>query len=399
MKILLFILLSLVLISVFISALMYSPTYMYRIFRYRESEYYDFLMFPERKISSSKEPFIYKCELSAKKKTIMVSYEKNGDNEEKELESFLEDSDTTAFIVIRGDEVFFEGYYNGFERDSVNTSFSLVKSILSLLIGLAIDEGYIGSEEESIAHYITEFKDTEFESITIKDLLLMRSPIRYFEGLAWIGDDAKTYYMPDLRDLALNRIRFNQRYEGRFHYNNYHPLLLGIILERSTAQNVSSFMEEQLWTRLGTEFPASWSLDSKEHGFEKMESGFNYRSIDMAKVGSMLLNHGIWQGREIISKRWLKRSLYASFPLNPEDYLNSFLEGRSIGYQYMWYSQANEKGGYDFFASGKFDQYLYVSPENNVVIVRNGKTGGGVENWYQILKSIAYDIGETNGSN
>ena len=224
----------------------------------------------------------------------------------------------------------------------------------------------------------------------------MRSPISYSEGLAWFGDDAKTYYMPDLRNLTLQNIRLNPDFSGSFHYNNYHPLLLGIIIERSTGKTISGFLEEILWTKIGTEFPASWSLDSEANSFEKMESGFNYRAIDMAKIGSMLLNDGKWKSEAIISSKWLAKSIYAPVPLDKDDYRGTFLEDRGIGYQFMWYSQANQRGGFDYFAVGKFGQYLYVSPENNVVIVRNGITEGRVDDWLQVLSTLAEKVGEIN---
>ena len=125
------------------------------------------------------------------------------------------------------------------------------------------------------------------ESITIEDLLLMRSDIRYEEGNIWFGDVAKTYYMPNLRDLALSPDELTTKYEGKFHYNNYHPLLLGIILERSTGKHVAEYLEEKLWRKMGAEQDASWSLDSEESGFEKMESGINFIAIDFVKIGSM----------------------------------------------------------------------------------------------------------------
>jgi CubicO group peptidase (beta-lactamase class C family) len=374
----------------------FSPTYIYRTLRYGESDYYDFMIFPERHIAASTEPFYYSTSSAGTLSGLNVEFKKGSETQKMPLEEFLSDSDSTAMIIVRDDTLIYEGYFNGFERNSINTSFSAVKSIVSLLVGIAIDQGYIANEKDSIAKYIHEFKGSGFEEISIEDLLLMRSPISYSEGLAWFGDDAKTYYMPDLRNLVLQDIRFNPDFSGSFHYNNYHPLLLGIIIERSTGKTVSGFLEELLWTKIGTEFPASWSLDSEANGFEKMESGFNYRAIDMAKIGSMLLNWGKWEGKTIISSDWLIKSIYTPVPLDEEDYRGSFLEDRDIGYQFMWYSQANQRGGFDYFAAGKFGQYLYVSPENNVVIVRNGITEGKVDNWLQVLATLAQKVGEIN---
>ncbi|SCY56784.1 serine hydrolase domain-containing protein [Alkaliphilus peptidifermentans] len=370
------------------SIVSYSPEYMYRILRYRESDVNDYNIFPERTIASSANPYYYEEKAMALEDKL-ISYTYNGEIHEKELKKFLEDTQTTSFIIIHNDKIVFEQYYNEHSRDSINTSFSSVKSIVSLLIGIAIDEGYIENEKQSIAEYIHEFKGTPFADITIEDLLMMRSKIRYKEGYLWFGDDAKTYYMPNLRELAINDIKIDTDYEeGKFHYNNFHPLLLGIILERSTNQSVSSFLEGKLWQKLGTEYNASWSLDSNDSGFEKMESGLNFRTIDFAKIGSMLLHMGKWNGEEIISEDWIIKSTFAKFPLNQQEYKNSLLEDIGVGYKYMWYSFENKRGGYDYFAAGKYEQYLYISPDNNIVIVRNGIEAGNVDWWAAVLEDI-----------
>jgi CubicO group peptidase (beta-lactamase class C family) len=259
----------------------------------------------------------------------------------------------------------------------------------SLLIGLAIKDGAINSVQDRISTYLLEFNDTPFANITIEQLLLMRSPIDYREGLAWFSDDAKTYYAPDLRDLALNGMRIDPSYTGQFHYNNYHPLLLGIILERATGMHVADYFRWKIWSRIGAEFDASWSLDSNESGFEKMESGLNFRSIDYAKIGSMLLHNGAWNGEQIVPAQWLKASVIAPEPLSEEDLADWSLSGISLGYRYMWYSTENAQGGQDFFSAGKYGQYIYVSPENEVVIVRTGYDVGEVDWWPDVLAQIA----------
>ena len=385
-------LLSLVIVLLIYSLIKFPIQYLYRIFRYGESDVGDYKIFPERIISASDAPHYYEI----REKNLdnhFLEYQYKGDVKSAVFSDFMDETGTTALIVLHKEQLIHEGYYNGHTRESTNTSFSSVKSIVSLLIGIAIEDGYITSEKDSIAQYIQKFKKTDFEAVTIEDLLLMRSPIRYREGLLWFGDDAKTYYMPDLRSLALQQTRIDDRYDSGFLYNNYHPLLLGIILERSTGQSVSSYFEERIWTQIGTEFDVSWSLDSETSGFEKMESGLNFKSIDFIKIGTLLINQGRWNGRQIINPAWLEKSIYASFPLDPDDYKRSdWLSDADIGYQYMWYSLENEKGGYDFFAAGKYGQYLYISPENEVVIVRNGFQEGRVDYWPLVLREIANTI-------
>jgi CubicO group peptidase (beta-lactamase class C family) len=156
------------------------------------------------------------------------------------LENYLDASGTTAFLVIRNDKVLYERYFNGYNEHSLNTSFSMAKSFASALVGIAIDEWDIKSVDEPITKYLPELleRDRRFKSITIRHLLTMSSGIKYEEGgdLPWSeeADDTKTYYGTDLRGLALSC-----EIEGEpgeyFEYNNYNPLLVGMILERSSA--------------------------------------------------------------------------------------------------------------------------------------------------------------------
>ncbi|MEB1807931.1 MAG: beta-lactamase family protein [Bacillaceae bacterium] len=396
-KVILMLILSGVAVLVFtvlsVSAIVYSPEYMMRIMLYRESDINDYLVFNEKPIKQSEATYFYKKTDNRSLGTELISYPINGVTVQKELDDFLEENETTAFIVITEDEVIYENYFNGYERNSIHTSFSAAKSIVSLLIGIAIDEGFIKSSNDSIAIYIEEFQGTEFSAITIEDLLTMRSPIRYKEGMAWMGDDAKTYYMPDLRSLVLLQTEIDSTRGESFHYNNYHPLLLGIILERSTVMSVTEFMEEKLWSKLGTEFDASWSIDSKKSSFEKMESGINARAIDFAKIGSLVLHNGSWNGQEIISKEWLSQSISKEEPRS-EDYIGSFLEGKDTQYGYMWYSVINDEEDVDVYALGKYGQIIYISPQYKTVIIRHGSGTGEVEWWPNVLRRIIEELNE-----
>lgn len=374
---------------IMISCILYSPEYIFRCIKNGESKVTDYQIFPGRIIGKSTKPYHYETQPDVSFDNLNVTFTVMGKPAAEPLAAMLESRGTTSLIVVHGDIVVYEKYLNGYGRDSVETSFSSVKSLDSLMIGMAIEDGFIKSEEQSVADFIPEFKGTDYEKVTIKNLLMMRSNIKYEEGNAWFGDDAKTYYVPDLRDLALNHMSIDKDYKGQFHYNNYHPLLLGIILERSTGMHVADYFQKKIWDKAGAESEASWSLDSEKSGFEKMESGLNFKSIDYAKIGSMLLHRGKWNGQTVIGTQWLDRSLVAPEPLAQSDIDSPFLKGKSVGYQYMWYSIDNAKGGKDFFSAGKYGQYIYVSPENDTVVVRTGLSEGGLDWWPETLRDIA----------
>lgn len=368
---------------------LYSPAFLGRVLTHWDSSVSDYKIFPERAIEKSKQPYSYPKNPAFQFDNLTVHYA----NRQGNLSTFIQSTDTTSFIVVKNDQIIYEQYANGYQENSVNTSFSMAKSVVSLLVGKAIENGSIKSVREPIANYISEFENREIGEVTIEDLLLMRSDIVYQEDkFLWFGDETLTYWHDDLRKLALSHTELTDQYNGCFHYNNYHPLLLGIILERSTGVSVSQFFEREIWQKIGAEYSASWSLDSEATGFEKMESGINFHAVDFVKIGSMVLHGGYWNGTQIISDEWLKTSTLCDFPLNDSKYANSFLSGKNIGYKYMWYCTPSAQSGYDIIAWGKSDQILYISPATSTIILRTGKTDGGVSNWVEILKELITNI-------
>ncbi|MCI8989105.1 MAG: serine hydrolase [Clostridia bacterium] len=367
----------------------YSPTFLGRVLTHWDSKVSDYKIFPERIIEKSEKPYNYEKNVNTDLSNIIVEYS----NKKKSLAEFVKNTDTTSFIIVKNDKIVYEQYANGYNENSINTSFSMAKSVVSLLVGKAIENGNIKSVSEPIANYIPEFENKAIGQTTIEDLLHMRSKIVYNEDkFLWFGDDTLTYWYDNLRELALSHTNVTDEYNGNFHYNIYHPLLLGLILERSTGQSVSQFFEREMWQKIGAEYDASWSLDSKKSGFEKMESGINFHAVDFLKIGSMVLHNGYFNGTQIINDEWLKSSTLCDFPINTAEYENTFLSGKNIGYKYMWYSTPSAQSGYDIIAWGKSDQILYISPANNIVILRTGKTDGGVSNWVETIKNIVTNI-------
>jgi len=371
-----------------------------------DSDAQDYKRFPKREIATATPTFYFK---QAESDSPYVAFLDEGqivhNGEQVNLDSFLEQNDTTSFLVIKDDVLLYEKYYNGSQADSIQTSFSAAKSFVSALVGIAHDEGYIESVDDPITKYIPELLDNDprFADITIRNLISMSSGIRYVElGLPW-SDDSTTYYAPDLREAALST-EIHQAPGEEFHYNNYNLLLTGMILERATGQRVAKYMESKIWKPLGMEYPASWSLDSEESNFEKMESGINARAIDYAKFGRLFLNRGNWDGEQIISESWVDESTRADTTTDPAWF-----------YQYYWWVTTSdnpehhyvieneeyadyadvdplESANYHFTAAGKYGQYVFVLPEYNMIIVRTGTSYGDV-NWFEFLEDVGKQIG------
>jgi CubicO group peptidase (beta-lactamase class C family) len=305
----------------------------------------------------------------------------------QELDEFLRDTETLAFVVVHKDRLVRERYFGGSSRETLLTSFSVAKSFVSTLVGIAIDEGLIGSVDDRVTKYLPELaaRDSRFREISLRHLLTMSSGLRYQEGrFLSLGDDTYTYYGVDLRDVALKRVRIAGPPGVAWEYNNYHPLLLGLVLERTTGTSVSNFMATRLWQPLGAEGDATWNLDSERSGFEKMESGLNARAVDYARFGLLLLHHGEWNGRRIVSGDWVRVATGANTTTDPAYY---------YGYRYFWWLDVERQGR--FYAFGKYGQYVYVAPDADAVVVRFGRDWG-VDNvtWLAAFREIADQLAE-----
>jgi CubicO group peptidase (beta-lactamase class C family) len=368
-----------------------SPTYAWRVLRYGQSDIGDYDIFPERAIQNSENISTLPSDRISLPKNVTFSYK--GKEHVEDLEALLERTDTRAFVVIQNDVVIHEAYFNS-SRNSVNTSFSSAKSFNSALIGAAIADGYVASVNDPVIQYIPEIAGRGLDQLTIRDLLLMNSGILYVEGgerpfyMAPFSDDAITYYPPDLREAALNVEASGAPMGKAFRYNNYHPLLEGLILERVTGMHVAEYLQKRFWRPMGAEFPASWSLDSESSGFEKMESGINARAIDYARFGLIFLHNGYWNSTQILPEDWVRES---TEPLRPDPRTwetMAYWPDYGGYYKYHWWGMSNPDGTYDFFAHGRYDQIIYVAPRKNVVVVRLGDAPDENVRWGLVIRAL-----------
>ena len=352
----------------------YPAEYVNRLLRWGDADVYDYQKFPERIIESPDSHFEFPVALDEDR--VRAQFET--DSAIDDFDSFLADNRTQAFIVIQDDAIIYEQYFNGASPDSIVTSFSIAKSFDSTLIGLAIEDGFINSVDDPITDYLPELlnRESAFANITIRNLLMMSSGIQYEEFPFVNGDDAKTYYYPDLRKLALEDTLIVGAPGEKFLYNNYHPLLLGLMIERATGMTVANYLQEKIWKPIGMEYPASWSLD--ERGFEKMESGINARAVDFAKFGRLFLHNGNWDGAQVVPAEWVAEATQADTSIDYKSYYYDdyiFANGQGY-YKYMWWGIQRDEQNYDFIAQGNHGQFIYISPNKNMIILRFGESYG-----------------------
>jgi CubicO group peptidase (beta-lactamase class C family) len=369
LRIFVFIVLSLaglLLIAVIYFSSVYSFEYVRRSFFVGEATVHDYLKLPARPLAAS--PNVFHFAEKPDEALVRTAFAANpivGN-----LEDFLAKTGTQAFIVIRNDAILYEKYFNDAKRDSTVVSFSTAKSFLSALVGIAIQEGAIQSENDPITAYLPELaaRDARFQKITIHDLLGMASGIRFDEKrFMWHDEGNLTYRFADLRSLALNKMVILEAPGQNFLYNDYNPILLGMILERATGKPVTEYLQEKLWTPLGMEFGGSWTVDSEATRMELMSCCINARAIDFAKFGRLYLNQGNWEGRQIVPAGWVAESTRVDQGRKLDD---------QMSYGNLWWEKPGVNEANDFFAWGNLGQFIYVSPSRNLIIVRNGEKYG-----------------------
>lgn len=291
------------------------------------------------------------------------------------FDKYLENNKTVAFLIIRNDTIQYEKYFKGYDKENIVPSFSMAKSVTSILIGCAIDQGLIKSVDEPITNFIPEIKKNGFEKVTIKHLLQMTSGIKFNESYVNpFGDAASFYYGLNLRK-EIGKMKLKSEPGKKFEYVSGNTQLLGLVLERSLqGKTITSYLQEKLWTPLGMEYDATWSIDRKKNGLEKTFCCLNARARDFAKIGRLYKNKGNWNGKQIVSQKWVEEST----KLDTTDGSVNF-------YQYQWWLPTPNE---DFMAEGILGQFVYVNPSKDLIIVRLGKNEGKAD-WWTIFTSIA----------
>lgn len=271
---------------------------------------------------------------------------------------------TIAYLIIKDDSIRFERYWNNYSDTSHTSSFSMAKSFISILVGIAIEEGKIKSLDQPVSDFLPEFSEGEKKKVTLRHLVTMCSGIDFDESYVNpIGFAAEAYYGDDLRDLVF-RYDAVEEPGKHFKYLSGNTQLLGFVLSKVTGMSVSEYASEKLWKPIQAQHDAFWSLDH-ENGDEKAYCCFNSNARDFAKVGQLFLDSGRWNGKQVVPEKYVLESI------QPAPVLDGDSENKRYGYS--WWLFPDYKGKNIFYARGILGQYIIVIPEEKMVIVRLGK--------------------------
>lgn len=319
-------------------------------------------IYPTRRILRSATPWTFKRSAA----DIRYSYE----GRTSSLTEYLARNPVTGLLIASDDQILIEHYQYGRTDHDRLISQSMVKSIMGILIGIAISEGAIKAVDDTPDMYVPEFKGSEYGRTPIRDLLHMSSGVDFGEERDG-GRDLNRLWSDMIAGSWIRNkgtinsiVQFNRRVAApgtRFYYASIEPDVLGVVLHHAIGKSASDYLHEKIWEPIGAEADANWLLDAE--GFEVAHFGFNAVLRDYARIGRLLAHDGAWQGRQIIPAQWM----IDATTVRPADaYLLPGKTGTGYGYL-LWLLSGSRR---QFAMIGAFGQYVLVDPAAKLVMVQ-----------------------------
>lgn len=297
------------------------------------------------------------------------------------FDRFLELTHTNAFLILRDGKLTYEWYRPGVDQQAPMASWSMTKSLVSLLVGQAIDRGQL-RESDRLVDVLPELAtDGDYAKVTVRDLLDMRTGIFLDESYEqyWPFSGASRMYLTrNLPGFAAQHRQMQFTPGSATEYSSLDTQLLGLALARATGSNLADLMARDIWQPIGAEQPATWSLD-RTGGTEKAFCCINASARDFARIGQMLADQGSVAGRQVVPSTWVQRIAKPVTGFSDD-----------WGFSAQWWHRSAEDGE-DFSSMGLYGQYIYVHPSQRVVIVKLSDHGAEDDEYstYDVFRAIA----------
>lgn len=293
---------------------------------------------------------------------------KNSEGLELNMQDELTYYNTDGLIILKDGVMLYEDYWNGNDISSQHISWSVAKSFLSALVGIALNEGLIENINDPITKYLDDFYGTGYEGVSIKDLLQMSSGVRFNEDYGDPKSDINKFgeavaLGTPFRKFAKTLER--EREPGTYnHYVSINSEMLGMLIMEVTGKTLEDYLYEKIWSQIGMESDAYYITDSV--GNAMALGGLNATLRDYAKFGQLYLNKGMWEGKQIVPSEWVEASYFLDAPhVQP---MAGELSANTWGYGYQWWVPGFPAT--DYTAAGVYNQYIYIDPVSNVVIAK-----------------------------
>lgn len=324
-------------------------------------------IFPSRAIPASARPQPF-ARATPTASALPPRYHFNGQS--LSVAGFIARTQTTGLLVLKDGEVIHEEYRLGAGANSRFTSWSVGKSFVATLTGIALQEGTIRSLDDTVAQYVPDYAGSAWANVRIRDLLRMASGIRFDERYDTRFSDIQrvlqhAYVLGTPVDDTVRNYpaeATEQPPGSRFHYISVNTQVLANVLRHATGQRLTDYLWAKLWNPLGMEAAAYWSLDAVD-GREVGYCCLNATLRDYAKLGQLYLQQGRWQGTQLLAAEWVQESTR-----RPESWLQAGVAQPERGYGYHWWIPPGADG--EYFANGIWGQVIWVDERQGVVIVK-----------------------------
>ena len=281
------------------------------------------------------------------------------------LQDYLARNPATGLLIARGDTILFEQYQYGRTDHDRLLSNSMAKTILAMLVGIAVSEHDIRSVDDQAGVYVPELAATELGKTPIRALLHMASGIAFTEVYDGHDDNAllgQTLYTRGGPGPVAAVAQFNTRVappDTRFYYAGVNPEVLGLVLTRATGMSLAAYLQSRIWQPMGAEADAKWAVDASGQGLAY--GSFNATLRDYARFGRLLAQGGAWDGRQIIPRQWVMDATSRPGPAldatGPAPW----------GYGYLTWLLPGARHG--FALEGVHGQRIFVDPATGLVLV------------------------------
>lgn len=368
------------LVIVVVWAIWVGPDTVWRVIAHGDTTVWDHTEYPGRDLSPSPQPLPWP--VSGR---LVAPRGVDLDGDVVALEEALVSSGTLALLVVQDGEIAYEWYAAEHSKDTPVMIFSVTKSLLSLLVGAAIDDGLITSVADPVTDYLPEMEGRGMADVSLRQLLTMDSSVAYVESDNPFGEHVDFNYTSDLTSAILALERLSEP-ESFFRYKSGDYAILSLVLDRVLdEESITGFLQRRLWDPLGAEGTGTWSTDH-EGGLERAWCCLATTARDLARFGQLLIEDGVWNGERLISSDWIELSLSPAF--GPDRWPAEYQEGPLQDYGYGWWQTTSGS----WIGLGKDGQYLYVRPDQALVVVRQGESTGDFS-WVELIDQLTGSAG------
>lgn len=280
-----------------------------------------------------------------------------------DVDTYLQSQHGAALLILHKGKLRLERYGLGFDGNGRWTSFSVAKSFTSTLVGAALKDGYIKSMDDRVSDYIPGLKGSAYDNVSVAQLLTMTSGVRWNEDYADPDSDVARFnnHKPDEPGLDalvsyMRRLPRAAPPGERWLYSTGETNMVGVLISQATGKPLTQYLEEKIWSRIGTEQEATWLLSKTGHEI----SGCCIQAAprDYARFGLFLLEGAQVDGKPLLPDGWLQQATHKQADIGQD--------GRGYGYQWWTYDSGA------FAARGIFGQGIFIDPARELIIVTNG---------------------------